>query len=123
MKSFKEYLKETAENTSWEDEEGNRLTLQDIEKATKKQKPEKVQVKNIAHLSIINNVDPQRKKEMEERIKHVTLDKPIIMYGDRIVDGNHRLAKAAADGVEHIDVLRINADTHPMISKLFGKRS
>ena len=121
MKSFKEYLKETAENTSWSDEQGNKLTLQDIEKATQNQPPEMVPVSDIAHLNLMNRVDKKRREEMEERIKHVTLDRPIIMYNDKILDGSHRLAKAAAEGVSHISVIRVDARTHPLISTIFGK--
>ena len=122
MKTFKAYIYESGANTSWDDGEGNKLTLQDMNKAIEHIPVTDIPVQQIAHLGLhIRSGDV-----MKHRIPKVTLDKPIIMMGDKILDGNHRLAKAIQDNQTHIQAKRFNItdlhkDHQPVFNALFGQ--
>ena len=126
MKSFKHFtnkvsLQETGANTSWKDEKGNELSLADLEKITSHIPVSDIPVSDIAHLGLHNRTGEQ----MKDRISKITIDRPIYMLGNKILDGNHRLAKAVQDGRTHIQGKRfelkdIHPDHHEKFKSLFG---
>lgn len=110
FKSFTQYITETGENTSWEDKEGNKLTLQDLEKHTEHLPVQDIPVSSLAHLGLHNRVPDV----MKSRIEQIKIDKPIFVMGGKILDGNHRLAKAIQNGDTHIKGKMFDiGDLHP----------
>jgi len=104
-----EEIKNQGANTSWSDGETHTLTLSELEKATEHVPAEDIPVKEIEHLGIHN----KHPEVMQERIKKVKIDRPILIYNNRILDGNHRLAKAAIEGHPTIPGKRITIDQLP----------
>lgn len=126
MKSFIQHIHESdgrrefGANTSWDDGEGNKLTLQDLEKHTEHLPVKDIPVSSIAHLGNHNNYP-----EMQSRIDKVKIDKPIFVMGGKVLDGNHRLAKAIQNGDTHIkgkmfDIGDIDKKHHNTYQALFG---
>lgn len=120
MKTFRQYLMETGANTSWEDESGAKLTLSDIESMTSHLPEEDIPVGEIAHMGLHN----KHPDVMKDRIQQVKLDKPIYIYGNRLLDGNHRLARAIQDGATHIrgkrfDNSHVSPEHHEILGRLF----
>lgn len=109
-RSILSVLNEEGANTSWTDENNNSLTLSELEKATEHVPTEDIPVKEIEHLGIHNKYP----EVMQDRIKKVKIDRPILIYNNKILDGNHRLAKAAMEGHSTIIGKRITLDhLHP----------
>jgi len=87
------------EQTYWEDDQGNRTTIQEVLEDLRDEPVISLEVASLAHLrrSII---EPDRKEEAD-------LSFPIVVTAkdgkfQSILDGNHRLQKAIDKGETHI---------------------
>ena len=97
---------EQGEDTAWEDEEGNKVTLQDILDMTKNIPQKDYPTAKLA--KIVLNWDDNPKEV--ERIEQVEISKqyPILIMVDEggkiqwILDGNHRAQKALRAKLETI---------------------
>ena len=94
--------------TSWEDNEGNKITLQDILDMTKNIPQKDYPTKKLANVVLNWDDNPQE----IERIEQVEISKqyPILIMVDEegklqwILDGNHRAQKALRAKLETIPV-------------------
>lgn len=116
MKRFISFIKEDNDvggaNTSWTSSDGEHtITLQELIHASHHIPVQKLSVEKMAPLSIHND-RPNRDK----RIGEVKLDHPILVMGNKILDGNHRVLRAQRDGATHIDGKHFEVhDLHPSI--------
>jgi len=99
-------LNEKGADTAWEDEEGNKVTLQDILDMTKKVPQKDYPTEKLAKVVLNWDDNP----EEVERIEQVEISKqyPILIMVDEagkiqwILDGNHRAQKALRSKAETI---------------------
>ena len=99
-------VSEKGEDTAWEDEEGNKVTLQDILDMTKKVPQKDYPTEKLAKVVLDWDDNP----EEVERIEQVEVSKqyPILIMVDEagkiqwILDGNHRAQKALRSKAETI---------------------
>ena len=87
------------EQTYWEDEEGNRTTIQEVLEDLRDEPLISLEVASLAHLRR-TTIEPDRKEKAD-------LSFPIIVTAkddkfQTILDGNHRLQKAIDKGETHI---------------------
>ena len=92
-------LNKNWEQTYWEDEEGNRTTIQEVLEDLRDKPVISLEVASLAHLRR-TTTEPDRKEKAD-------LSFPIIVAArdgkfQSILDGNHRLQKAIDEGETHI---------------------
>ena len=118
-------LNEQGADTAWEDNEGNKVTLQDILDMTKDIPQKNYPTEKLAKVVLNWDDNP----EEVERIGQVEISKqyPILIMVDEagkiqwILDGNHRAQKALRSKSETIPAKLIKpSDLNPMAKKIFG---
>ena len=87
------------EQTYWEDEQGNRTTIQEVLEDLRDEPVISLEVASLTHLRR-TTIEPDRKEKAD-------LSFPIIVVAEdgkfqTILDGNHRLQKAIDKGETHI---------------------
>ena len=106
-------LNEGLNDTSWENDEGDKITLMDLLNATEDIPVEKVSVEELKpHLLTWDGDEDEVKK-----IESADLQYPILIFVDNdgefisIIDGHHRAQKAVRRGLESIKakIIRINS--------------
>ena len=106
-------LNEGLNDTSWENDEGDKITLMDLLNATEDIPVEKVSVEELKpHLLTWDGDEDEFKK-----IESADLQYPILIFVDNdgefisIIDGHHRAQKAVRRGLESIKakIIRINS--------------
>jgi hypothetical protein len=110
-------LEEGGADTSWTDEEGNKITLQDILDLTKAIPQKDYPTEKLAKIVLNWDDNP----EEIERIEQVEVSKqyPILIMVDErgeiqwILDGNHRAQKAIAAGLKSIPAKLVNIKKLP----------
>ena len=87
------------EQTYWEDEQGNRTTIQEVLEELQDEPIVSLEVASLTHLrrSII---DPDRKEKADLSFPIIVREKDNKF--ECILDGNHRLQKAIDNGKTHI---------------------
>ena len=106
-------LNEKGEDTAWEDDEGNKVTLQDILDMTKNVPQKDYPTEKLAKIVLDWDDNP----EEVERIEQVEVSKqyPILIMVDEagkiqwILDGNHRAQKALRSKAGIVSALDLNA--------------
>ena len=93
------HLSNNWEQTYWEDEEGNRTTIQEVLEDLRDEPAISLEVASLTHLRR-TTIEPDRKEKAD-------LSFPIIVVArdgkfQSILDGNHRLQKAIDKGETHI---------------------
>lgn len=119
----KEEQTEGLHDTSWENDEGDKITLMDLLNATENIPVKKVSVKElIPHLLSWDGDEEEIKK-----IEKADLKYPILIFVDddgkfiSIIDGHHRAQKAARNGLKTIKAKEIPINQLPKkIRKVFG---
>ena len=120
-----EDLYESGADTSWEDEEGNKITLQDILDLTKNLPIKNFPTEKLAKIVLNWDDNP----EEIERISQVTVSQqyPILIMVDEsgkiqwILDGNHRAQKALRSKAKTIPAKLIKpSDLSPKAKKIFS---
>ena len=120
-----EDLYESGANTAWEDEEGNKVTLQDILDMTKNIPIKNFPTEKLAKIVLNWDNNP----EEIERISQVTVSQqyPILIMVDEsgkiqwILDGNHRAQKALRSKAKTIPAKLIKpSDLSPKAKKIFS---
>ena len=118
---IKRVLVESLDGTSWQSEEGSKITLRDVldyfrsnNIMPKKFNTEKLFYKISGNKEVLNIVK-KGGKESERRVKNASLEYPIIIVmRDReikyVLDGNHRLQKAKNEGVRCVKVYVLDLD-------------
>jgi hypothetical protein len=115
-------INEGLHDTSWQNEEGDKITLMDLLNATEDIPVERVSVEEIKpHLLTWDGDDEEVKK-----IEKADLQYPILIFVNddgefiSIIDGHHRAQKAARKGLETIKAKRIPINSLPReIKKVF----
>ncbi len=116
-------MKEGLHDTSWENDEGDKITLMDLLNATEDIPVEKISVEELkSHLLTWDGDEDEVKK-----IESADLQYPILIFVDNdgefisIIDGHHRAQKAVRRGLETIKakVIPIN-DLPKNIRKVFS---
>jgi hypothetical protein len=110
-------------DTSWENEEGNKITLMDLLNATEDIPVENISVETLKpHLLTWDGDEDEIKK-----IESSDLQYPILIFVDNggefisIIDGHHRAQKAVRKGLETIKAKVIPINSLPKdIRKVFG---
>jgi len=116
-------IKEGLHDTSWENDEGDKITLMDLLNATEDIPVEKVSVKELKpHLLTWDEDEDEIKK-----IESADLQYPILIFvNDKgkfisIIDGHHRAHKAARKGLKNIKAKLIPINSLPKdIRKVFS---
>ena len=120
-----EDLYESGADTSWEDEEGNKITLQDILDLTKNLPIKNFPTEKLAKIVLNWDDNP----EEIERISQVTVSQqyPILIMVDEsgkiqwILDGNHRAQKALRSKAKTIPAKLIKpSNLSPKAKKIFS---
>ncbi len=119
----KEEQTEGLHDTSWENDEGDKITLMDLLNATENIPVKKVSVKElIPHLLSWDGDEEEIKKIEKSDLKY-----PILIFVDddgkfiSIIDGHHRAQKAARHGLKTIKAKEIPINQLPKkIKKVFG---
>ena len=120
-----EDLYESGANTTWEDEEGNKVTLQDILDMTKNIPIKNFPTEKLAKIVLNWDNNP----EEIERISQVTVSQqyPILIMVDEsgkiqwILDGNHRAQKALRSKAKTIPAKLIKpSNLSPKAKKIFS---
>ena len=110
---LKEEMEEGLHDTSWENDEGDKITLMDLLNATKDMPVKKVSVNKLKkHLLTWDGDEDEIKK-----IDSADLQYPILIFVDNngkfisIIDGHHRAQKAVRRGLKTIKakIIRINS--------------
>ena len=108
-----EEMEEGLHDTSWENDEGDKITLMDLLNATKDMPVKKVSVNKLKkHLLTWDGDEDEIKK-----IDSADLQYPILIFVDNngkfisIIDGHHRAQKAVRRGLKTIKakIIRINS--------------
>ena len=105
IKSMMGVTNEGLHDTSWENEEGDKITLMDLLNATEDIPVEKVSVEELKPHLLTWDGD---KKEFD-RVKKVNLKYPILVFTDddgdiiSIIDGHHRAQKAIQSKMKTIN--------------------
>jgi len=119
-------MKEGLHDTSWENEEGNKITLMDLLNATEDIPVENISVEALKpHLLTWDGDEDEIKK-----IESADLQYPILIFVDNggefisIIDGHHRAQKAVRKGLETIKAKVIPINSLPKdIRKVFSHMS
>lgn len=108
-------ISEGLHDTSWENDEGNKITLMDLLNATEDLPVEKISVEELKpHLLTWDGDDEEVKK-----IESADLQYPILVFVNdegefiTIIDGHHRAQKAARKGLETIKAKIIPINSLP----------
>ena len=108
-------ISEGLHDTSWENDEGNKITLMDLLNATEDLPVEKISVEELKpHLLSWDGDDEEVKK-----IESADLQYPILIFVNdegefiTIIDGHHRAQKAARKGLETIKAKIIPINSLP----------
>ena len=120
---LKEEMEEGLHDTSWENDEGDKITLMDLLNATKDIPVEKISVEELKpHLLTWDGDEDEVKKIESSDLKY-----PILIFVDNdgsfisIIDGHHRAQKAARKGLETIKAKVIPINSLPnSFKKVFG---
>ena len=120
---LKEEMEEGLHDTSWENDEGDKITLMDLLNATKDIPVEKISVEELKpHLLTWDGDEDEVKK-----IESADLQYPILIFVDNdgsfisIIDGHHRAQKAARKGLKTIKAKVIPINSLPKsFKKVFG---
>ena len=120
---LKEEMEEGLHDTSWENDEGDKITLMDLLNATKDIPVEKISVEELKpHLLTWDGDEDEVKKIESSDLKY-----PILIFVDNdgsfisIIDGHHRAQKAARKGLETIKAKVIPINSLPnSVKKVFG---
>ena len=123
IKEMMGLITEGLHDTSWENDEGDKITLMDLLNATENIPVKKVSVKElIPHLLSWDGDEEEIKK-----IEKADLKYPILIFVDddgkfiSIIDGHHRAQKAARNGLKTIKAKEIPINQLPKkIRKVFG---
>ena len=115
-------LYEGLHDTSWENDEGDKITLMDLLKVTEEIPVKKISVKKLKpHLLSWDGDEKENKK-----INRADLKYPILIFvNDKgkfitIIDGHHRTQKAIRQGLEKIKAKLIPINSLPKkIRKVF----
>ena len=97
-------LNEGLHDTSWQNEEGDKITLIDLLNATDHIPVRNIEVKNLKHMLLTWNHDNSEVR----KIDMADLQYPILIFvnikGDilSIIDGHHRVQKAIKQGLDTI---------------------
>jgi hypothetical protein len=115
-------MKEGLHDTSWRNEEGDKVTLMDLLNATEDIPVERVSVEEIKPHLLTWDGDEEEVKKIEK----ADLQYPILIFVNddgefiSIIDGHHRAQKAARKGLETIKAKRIPINSLPReIKKVF----
>jgi hypothetical protein len=110
-------------NTSWENEEGNKITLMDLLNATENIPVENISVEELKPHLLTWDGD----KDEVKKIDSADLQYPILIFVDNdgefisIIDGHHRAQKAVRKGLETIKAKVIPINSLPKdIRKVFS---
>ena len=118
---IKRVLVESLDGTSWQSEEGSKITLRDVldyfqsnNIMPKTFNTEKLFYKISGNKEVLNIVK-KGGEESERRVKNASLEYPIIIVmRDReikyVLDGNHRLQKAKNEDVRCVKVYVLDLD-------------
>jgi hypothetical protein len=116
-------MKEGLHDTSWENEEGDKITLMDLLNATEDIPVEKISVEKLKPYLLTWDGDEDEVK----KIDNADLQYPILIFVDNggefisIIDGHHRAQKAVRKGLETIKAKVIPINSLPKdIRKVFG---
>ena len=93
------HLSNNWEQTYWEDEEGNRTTIQEILEDLRDEPVISLEVASVAHLRR-TTTEPDRKEKADLSFPIIVVEKEDKFQS--ILDGNHRLQKAIDKGETHI---------------------
>ena len=118
-----EEMEEGLHDTSWENDEGDKITLMDLLNATEDIPVEKISVEELKpHLLTWDGDEDEVKK-----IESADLQYPILIFVDNdgsfisIIDGHHRAQKAARKGLKTIKAKVIPINSLPKsFKKVFG---
>jgi len=115
-------MKDGLHDTSWQNEEGDKVTLMDLLNATEDIPVERVSVEEIKPHLLTWDEDEEEVKKIEKS----DLQYPILIFVNddgkfiSIIDGHHRAQKAARKGLETIKAKRIPINSLPReIKKVF----
>jgi len=115
-------MKEGLHDTSWQNEEGDKVTLMDLLNATEDIPVERVSVEEIKPHLLTWGGDEEEVKKIEK----ADLQYPILIFVNddgqfiSIIDGHHRAQKAVRKGLETIKAKRIPINSLPReIRKVF----
>lgn len=115
IKEMMGVISEGLHDTSWENDEGNKITLMDLLNATEDLPVEKISVEELKpHLLTWDGDDEEVKK-----IESADLQYPILVFVNdegefiTIIDGHHRAQKAARKGLETIKAKIIPINSLP----------
>jgi hypothetical protein len=116
-------MKEGLHDTSWENEEGDKITLMDLLNATEDIPVEKISVEKLKPYLLTWDGDDDEVK----KIDNADLQYPILIFVDNggefisIIDGHHRAQKAVRKGLETIKAKVIPINSLPKdIRKVFS---
>ena len=120
---LKEEMEEGLHDTSWENDEGDKITLMDLLNTTKDIPVEKISVEELKpHLLTWDGDEDEVKKIESSDLKY-----PILIFVDNdgsfisIIDGHHRAQKAARKGLKTIKAKVIPINSLPKsFKKVFG---
>ena len=123
IKQMMGVINEGLHDTSWQNDEGDKITLMDLLSATEDIPVKKVSVKElIPHLLSWDGDEEEIKKVEKADLKY-----PILIFVDddgkfiSIIDGHHRAQKAARHGLKTIKAKEIPINQLPKkIKKVFG---
>jgi hypothetical protein len=121
--TIRKVLREGLHDTSWQNDEGDKITLMDLLNATEDIPVEKVSVEELKpHLLTWDGDEDEVKK-----IESADLQYPILIFVEdngkfiSIIDGHHRAQKAVRKGLKTIKAKIIPINTLPKdIRKVFG---
>jgi len=116
-------MKEGLHDTSWENEEGDKITLMDLLNATEDIPVEKISVEELKPYLLTWDGDEDEVKKIDK----ADLQYPILIFVDNdggfisIIDGHHRAQKAVRKGLETIKAKIIPINSLPKdIRKVFS---
>jgi len=116
-------MKEELHDTSWQNDEGDKITLMDLLNATKDIPVEKVSVEELKPYLLTWDGDEEEIKKIDK----ADLQYPILIFVDNdgefisIIDGHHRAQKAVRKGLETIKGKIIPINSLPKdIRKVFA---
>ncbi len=116
INKFDKFIIENYKSTSWEGNDGFKITIGELEEYLKDVGVVKITTIEISHLSI--HKDKSDKKTLN-KIERSDLKYPIIIAKScgiysRILDGNHRLQKAINNSLPYIKAKVLDLDKAPI---------
>jgi len=120
-------MKEGLHDTSWENEEGDKITLMDLLNATEDIPVEEISVEKLKPYLLTWDGDEDKVK-VNNKIDSADLQYPILIFVDNggefisIIDGHHRAQQAVRKGLEIIKAKVIPINSLPKdIRKVFSR--